>query len=330
MQIMKILNCFFCFLFAPLFLLQGEDAVTKDVADHDHPLLKRYEGSFIIAYSEKAYDEYKLIVGKALNPSREESQGKRVEKEQAVEGRVTRITYLAPVGRSALEVAKNYENELIAKGAETLFSGTNPEGLGYDFGGVPQFEDIEGQLFGYSHTKARYAAYKLDNSYVAIYAAEFEDGVTKHPIEKGQTAVQVDIIESKPMEEKMVTVSAEKMAGSIESSGKVALYGIYFDTNKTDLKPESAPTLAEIARLLAADSKLNLLVCGHTDNVGTFEFNRDLSQRRAAAVVRELVSRHGVSSQRLFPFGVSYASPVATNETEEGRAKNRRVELVKM
>lgn len=114
--------------------------------------------------------------------------------------------------------------------------------------------------------------------------------------------MQVDIIESKPMEEKMVTVSAEKMAGSIETSGKIALYGFYFDTNKTDLKPESAPTLAEIAK----------------------------PQRRAAAVVRELVSHHGVSAQRLFPFGVSYASPVATNETEEGRAKNRRVELVKM
>jgi hypothetical protein len=163
-QMMKTLTCFFCFLFVPFFLLQGKDAVTKDVAGHDHPLLKRYEGSFIIAHSEKAYDEYKLILGKALNPSRDESQGKRVEREQSVEGRVTRITYLAPMGRSALEVAKNYENELKAKGAETLFSGTNPEGLGYDFGGVPQFEDIEGELFGYSHTKARYGAYKLENS----------------------------------------------------------------------------------------------------------------------------------------------------------------------
>ena len=327
---MKYIPCFCCLLLAPICFLQAGDKVTQDVAGHDHRLLKRYEGSLIIAYSEKAYDEYKLILGKALNPSADASQGKRIEKEQTVAGRITRITYLAPVGRSALEVAKNYENELKAKGAETLFSGANPEGLGYDFGGVPQYEDIDGQLFGYSPTKARYAACKLENAYVAIYAAEFENGATHHEVEKGQTAVQVDIIESKPMEEKMVTVSAEKMAGSIESSGKIALYGIYFDTNKTELKPESAPTLAEIAKLLAANPKLNLLVGGHTDNVGTFEFNRDLSQRRAAAVVQELVSHYGVSSQRLFPFGVSYASPVATNETEEGRAKNRRVELVKM
>jgi OmpA-OmpF porin, OOP family len=322
-QTMKYFTYFCCLLLARICVLQAGDKVTQDVTGHDHPLLKRYEGSLIIAYSEKAYDEYKLILGKALNPSADASQGKRIDKEQTVEGRMTRITYLAPVGRSALEVAKNYENELKAKGAETLFSGANPEGLGYDFGGVPQYEDIDGQLFGYSHTKARYAAYKLENTYVTIYAAEFEDGATHHEVEKGQTAVQVDIIESKPMEEKMVTVSAEKMAGSIESSGKIALYGIYFDTNKTELKPESA-------RTLAANPKFKLLVCGHTDNVGTFEFNRDLSQRRAGAVVQELVSHYGVSSQRLFPFGVSYASPVATNETEEGRAKNRRLELVKM
>ena len=319
-----------CLLLVANGFAQSGDTVTKDVEGHDHPLLKRYEGSLIVAFTTKAYDSYNLVLGKALNPAADGSQGKRVEKEQTVEGRITRITYLAPEGRSALEVSKNYETELKAKGAETLFSGANPEGLGYDFGGLPQYEDLNGQLFAYSHTKARYNAYKLENTYIAIYVAEFEDGATKYPVAKGQTAVQVDIIESKPMEEKMVTVSAEKMAGSIGSSGKVALYGIFFDTNKTALKPESAPTLAEIAKLLLTDPKLNLLVGGHTDNVGTFEANRDLSQRRAAAVVQELVSHYKVSSQRLFPFGVSYASPVATNETEEGRAKNRRVELVKM
>jgi OOP family OmpA-OmpF porin len=327
---MKYFHCFCCFLLAPICFLEAGEKVTQDVAGHDYRLLKRYEGSLIIAYSEKAYDEYKLILGKALNPSADGSLGKRIEKEQTVEGRITRITYLAPVGRSALEIARNYENELKAKGAETLFSGTNPEGLGYDFGGVPQYGDIDGQLFGFSNTKARYAAYKLEDTYVAIYAAEFEDGAIQQEVEKGQTAVQVDIIESKPMEEKMVTVSAEKMAGSIESSGKIALYGIYFDTKKTELKPESAPTLAEVAKLLAANPTLNLIIGGHTDNVGTFEFNRDLSQRRAASVVQELVSHYGISSQRLFPFGVSYASPIAPNETDEGRAKNRRVELVKM
>jgi outer membrane protein OmpA-like peptidoglycan-associated protein len=124
-------------------------------------------------------------------------------------------------------------------------------------------------------------------------------------------------------------VKAAEMAEKIDASGRIALYGILFDFNKTDLKPESKPTLDQIAKLLAEDPTLKLLVVGHTDNVGAFEFNRDLSARRAATVVAELKSKYGIAKERLFPFGVSFASPIASNSTEEGRAKNRRVELVK-
>lgn len=306
------------------------DAVTKDLAGRDHPLLKRYEGSVILAYSEKAFDEYKLILGKALNPSSEASGGKRVEKQQPLEGKITRITYFAPKGRSTLEVFKNYENELKAKEAETLFTGAGPDELGYTFGGLPQYDGIDGQLFGYSHANARYGAYKTGDTYAVIYAAEFDYGATHHAIEKGQTAVQVDIIEAKPMQQKMVAVDASEMDKQISATGKVALYGIYFDFNKTDVKPESEQALSEIAKLLQSRAKLNVLVVGHTDAVGSFDSNRTLSQRRAEAIVASLVSKHGIDSKRLFPVGVSFASPMATNTTEEGRAKNRRVELVEM
>jgi outer membrane protein OmpA-like peptidoglycan-associated protein len=126
----------------------------------------------------------------------------------------------------------------------------------------------------------------------------------------------------------MVTVKAEEMAKQISNTGSVALYGIYFDFNKADIKPESAPTLEQIAMLLKDQPKLKLLVVGHTDNVGMFSFNLDLSQRRANAVVNDLVTKYRIDTNRLTPFGVSFASPVASNSTEEGRAKNRRVELV--
>lgn len=303
--------------------------VTKDVAGRDHPLLKRYEGSFIVAYTEKEFDEYKLPLGKALNPSSGES-GARVEKQETVEGKITRITYFAPKGRSPLEVFRNYEKELKAKEAETLFTGSGKEELGYTFGMLPQYDGIDGQLFSYSHANTRYGAYKLGETYAVIYAAAFEYGATHHQIDEGQTAVQVDIIEGKPMQEKMVAVEASEMEKQIANMGKVALYGILFDFNKTDVKAESAPALAEIAKLLGNRADLNVLVVGHTDSVGGFESNRTLSQRRAEAIVGTLVSKHGIAAKRLFPVGVSFASPVATNSTEEGRAKNRRVELVEM
>ena len=144
----------------------------------------------------------------------------------------------------------------------------------------------------------------------------------------GQVLVQLDIVEAKPMETNMVTVSAGEMATGIATAGSVALYGILFDTNSATVKPESMPTLEEVAKLLKTQPTLRLLVVGHTDNVGTFEFNMDLSQRRAASVVQTLTSKFALDPKRLTPVGVSFASPVASNRTEEGKAKNRRVQLV--
>ena len=118
------------------------------------------------------------------------------------------------------------------------------------------------------------------------------------------------------------------MAQAITGTGRIALYGINFDFNRAEIKADSEPTLEQIAKLLKESSGLKLLVVGHTDNVGSFAFNTDLSQRRAAAVVTALVQRHGISKERLTPVGVSFASPMASNRTEEGRAKNRRVERV--
>ena len=138
----------------------------------------------------------------------------------------------------------------------------------------------------------------------------------------------LDIVEAKPMETNMVTVSAGEMATGIAATGSVALYGILFDTNSATVKSESMSTLDEIAKLLKGQPGLRLLVVGHTDDIGTFEFNMDLSQRRAASVVQTLTAKFGADPKRLTPVGVSFASPVASNKTDEGKAKNRRVQLV--
>jgi len=118
------------------------------------------------------------------------------------------------------------------------------------------------------------------------------------------------------------------MSNALASSGRVALYGIYFDTNKAEIKAESKPALDEIAKLLQKEAKLRLHVVGHTDNVGGYDANLLLSKRRAEAVVSALVKNYGIAATRLTANGVAYLAPVAVNTTEEGRAKNRRVELV--
>jgi OOP family OmpA-OmpF porin len=121
---------------------------------------------------------------------------------------------------------------------------------------------------------------------------------------------------------------AEAFAKEIGEKGKVAIYGIHFDTNKTEIKPDSETALKEVSKLLSQNPNLKLYIVGHTDNVGEFSYNMKLSQARAESVVKELTTKYGVASGRVMPYGVGPLSPVASNKTEEGRAKNRRVELI--
>ena len=128
----------------------------------------------------------------------------------------------------------------------------------------------------------------------------------------------------------MVTIDADAMARDIGQAGRVALYGIFFETGSADITAQSDVTLSEIAALLGDNPQMRLHVVGHTDNEGTLDFNLDLSRRRAEAVVQTLTSTHGVAADRHLANGVGFLAPVASNRTEEGRAKNRRVELVEL
>jgi outer membrane protein OmpA-like peptidoglycan-associated protein len=117
------------------------------------------------------------------------------------------------------------------------------------------------------------------------------------------------------------------MASGLGAAGRVALYGLTFDTAKSDLKPESEPTLVEMAKLLNENAAWKVFVVGHTDTVGDAASNLKLSQARAQAVITALAAK-GIPAARLTAFGAGPYSPVASNKTEEGRAQNRRVELV--
>jgi outer membrane protein OmpA-like peptidoglycan-associated protein len=136
------------------------------------------------------------------------------------------------------------------------------------------------------------------------------------------------IIEKQAMAQEVVA-SAELFKSGLNASGHVEVPGIFFDTGKATLKPESEAAVAEIAKLLKADPGLKVYVVGHTDNTASLDLNLKLSRERAEAVVQALVSGHGIEAGRLSGQGVGPLAPVASNDSEDGRAKNRRVELVK-
>lgn len=210
-----------------------------------------------------------------------------------VEGRRTRITYVLKEGSAApgrLQVLRNYENAVKAIGGTVL--ATEDDAVAF-MRAAKDGREIWAE--------------------VNVYNAESPGLV---------------IVEKAAMKQEVVA-NSEVFASGLRATGHVAVYGIYFDTSKADMKPESKPALAEIARLLKKDPGLKLYVVGHTDSTGLLDANMKLSQARGESVVRSLAAEHGIAAARLKGLGVGPAAPVASNDTEDGKSKNRRVELVK-
>jgi len=137
------------------------------------------------------------------------------------------------------------------------------------------------------------------------------------------------IVEVQKMQQDVVA-NADALKGGLADSGHVEVPGIFFDTAKSDIKPESGPAIDEIAKLLTNNPALKVGIVGHTDMVGDATANLKLSQARAQSVITDLVSRHGIAAARLVAFGAGPWAPVASNKTDDGRARNRRVELVEI
>lgn len=297
----------------------------------DHPLVSRYTGSTIDGQQILDFTGYTLPVGPAVKGE----EGQRVPLEKiSLEGKVTRTLYRGPKERSTLEILRNYQSALESSGFEVLYS------CGDDCGSLFHwiFYKEMGQRIRTTRTSGsafdipqdlRYLAAKGtvgDRTVHISVLVAFDGGFSK--LSK-QPVTLLEVIESEKMDTGMVTIDAEAMAKGIDATGHIAIYGVYFDTGSAEIKPESSSTLAEIEKLLTDRPSLKLLVVGHTDNQGDYEYNLGLSARRANAVVRALTGQHEIDKARLRSAGVGYLAPVASNDTAAGREKNRRVELVK-
>ncbi len=135
----------------------------------------------------------------------------------------------------------------------------------------------------------------------------------------------IEIVEVELMQQNIVV----NMEEAIDKNGKIALYGILFDVGKSDIKPASAETLKQITDYLNAHPSLKIYIVGHTDNTGNYADNHSLSKARAESIKNYLVSNSKIAEARLSAEGVASLCPVSTNDTEEGRKLNRRVEIVK-
>jgi outer membrane protein OmpA-like peptidoglycan-associated protein len=304
----------------------------------DHPLIQRFDGSRLIGYRQADWEE-------SFFPTQSKSHGGRWVEPLRVEGRLTRLVYLAPAGKSRTEVHRNYEQALVAAGLKPRFS--------------CELRSCEGLYGAMANTLAWRNAMRFSpqpirsddgrSNFSAVSALSYEEVrflygtlsrngadwhvlvVTTQAVNKrsDSAATFIQIIEPKAMQTGQVSVDATAISQGLQAEGKVTLTGLFFDTGKSELKPESKPQLEEMAKLLQAQPAAKVFIVGHTDNVGAFDANVALSLARAQAVVAALgAAPYKVDVKRLSAKGAANIAPVASNADEAGRAKNRRVELV--
>ena len=306
--------------------------------------LPKIKGSVLIAEKRSDYAQGVFFV--------QEKEGSKRVAERFKEGKSTQVVYLLEEEQSPLFALRNYQ-EAFSKLGEvtevyTCHSGNcwryltslrvwakdsgrrinpNSDSIKLNtFFGHELYQD--GQLYWYGIIKSDKSTYNV--SFHSVVRSDYAVGQKNGElgIKPGQAAIYVQMIEYADFESDLEYVPADEIQSGIDQSGHVALSGLFFDTGSDQLKSESAPALNEVAKALTASPALKLYVVGHTDNVGTAASNQDLSARRAKSVAASLVQNHGIDSERLVAIGAGLIAPVTSNKTEEGRALNRRVELV--
>lgn len=251
----------------------------------------------------------------------------------AVEGRLISHIYRKPKTKSELEVFRSYENELKAAGFDIISASTDKIQNGY----------VVNQIYGKKNNDLLGRKYKISlkakkpNAGAVQFFSEYYLAAKKNAADKNfyvaiaigrENLYVVDVLEVANMETGTVKISEELLTKRIDNDGKFIIYSIYFDTGKAIILPESKETLETMASYLKNNSNSQFYIVGHTDDTGTFSNNMNLSERRASAVVNSLQTRYGISPNQVESKGVGPLAPVATNETDNGRKLNRRVELV--
>ena len=297
----------------------GEAGTT---ATDDDLIIPLYSGSDIRYDDQIGFEEFPLIMNDSTV--------------QNTEGVLRRVFCRAPEGRSPLEIIKNYENAIKEDGGVVLFISRSPKDIVINdqkFGELfrKNRKDLGLSTYVFTHTTfpelvTEYLLGKLSTTDKDIYIIVAAGPGAWAASEHNRTFYELVTLEAEPMEMGMVT-SADIGKG-LSTLGRIAIYSIFFDTGKSEVKPESADALKVIAEYLNANKAQKVLIVGHTDNTGDFDMNISLSKDRADAVMKKLIAEYAVAENQLKPYGAGPIAPVASNSTEEGRAQNRRVEIV--
>lgn len=313
--------------FMVVFLIVGLVLIGISVgirAEDDLGIVPVYQGSELIYDDNFGFEELPVILGE--------------DTVNLMEGYIRRLWFKAPEGRSPHEVIRNYEAAIENINGQILFQTRDPQEIEIAeryfsdyYSTTRQERGLATNVFTFTYFPEELTEYMVSKvevdqteNYLIVAAGKGHWAASQD----NDTYFEIVVLELEAMEMDMVTM-AQLQEGMLVD-GRVAIYDIYFDTGESSLKAESEEALATIAEFLLENSSKSYLVVGHTDFIGSYAMNLDLSEERAEAVVARLVNDYGISQEQLISAGVGPAAPVRSNRTEEGRAMNRRVEIVEL
>lgn len=284
-------------------------AFGKTEPGNDHQMVSRYDGSVMKYYKFSEYDEGIVPLGKVTGKD-------KLAKKVDFEGKITAITYKNPQGRSTLEIKRNYEQALKSQGFKIVWDCKNESGCGHgQLAPAPNLDKYFIMWF-INDARVRTMTAKLTrngkSAYVYLYISAKE--------------TQLTVFEPKGMDTGMV--SADSLAVEMAKNGKAVVH-INFDSGKAVILPDSIPTIEQIAKLMKKYPDMKVSIEGHTDSDGSDSANKSLSEARAKAV-KTALTEGGIKSSRMESKGYGESKPVADNGTDEGKAENRRVEIVNL
>ncbi|GJM00595.1 MAG: membrane protein [Methyloligella sp.] len=332
---------FFTFVLVMSFLINSSfrsvEAYAKDAhGSQDHPLISRYPDTSIVSYHTSNFEEFMIAKEPITKESFQERGNSTLPPVIKYEGKTISINYKGNNKKiSALAVYRNYEKAFAKHNFKTIFKCKSDDECGGWFAkqlywyGDPKRQGRHRYLDAPNLHGKRQTYYYWSgttqvqgkNYVVSLLVAQ--DTAAYFPVK-----IILDVNSPEKLNEDQIGINLDQIKDDMKTSGKVVLDGIFFDFDKSTLKPSSNKTLSIIADYLKLNKSKKFFVVGHTDNKGSVKYNRMLSTKRAQTVVRHLVEKYGIQDARLHPFGVGPVSPILSNEDENGRAQNRRVELV--
>ncbi|MFN4262395.1 MAG: OmpA family protein [Thioalkalivibrionaceae bacterium] len=292
----------------------------------DHPLVPRIANSILLEHHENEFVAIKLPSGPLAN-----ARAPEYESELDLEGHWEQRIYGFENDASLLRIHRSYLETLPLQGFEILFEASDSD-LVNQRARPPRFFGAMSDRYLVTHR----GPMSVSSSHHYILARHRSEpvvlAIAAYERPRDGTTYTVNVLTEEAMTVEMThtVISASEIEDTLIREGRIALQGIRFAFDSDEILPESREDLAEVGNLMRDRPELSILIVGHTDHIGDFDYNLRLSMTRAQTVERYLQSEYGIAARRLRAAGAGMISPIATNRTEAGRADNRRVELVEI